>query len=117
MKLIKEVETNSSIKSMSIYKLDDEESKKYNAKFVLLGAVFSDEELQAAGIDNLLYDVKFNSDEGFFETEKEALLYANCVQLQIKLDRLIRSIIELNKFTKNMQYLHSYVKLRKCGDL
>ena len=35
MKLIKEVETNSSIKSMSIYKLDDEESKKYNAKFVM----------------------------------------------------------------------------------
>ena len=115
MKLIKEVETNSSIKSMSIYKLDDEESKKYNAKFVLLGAVFSDEELQAAGIDNLLYDVKFNSNEGFFETEKEALLYAYCVQMKIKIEYLTKTIAGLSKSARSST--PDFTKLRKDGDM
>ncbi len=102
MKLIKEVEINNTIKhQMSIYELINEEAKKYNSKYALLLTIFNDEELKEAGVDNTLHDVILKNNEGFFETEKEALLYAYCVQMKIKIEYLTKMMAGLSKSARS----------------
>ena len=116
MKLIKEVEINNTVKhQMAIYELINEEAKKYNAKYALLRTIFNDEELKEAEIDNTLRDVILKNNEGFFETEKEVLLYAYCVQMKIKIEYLTKTIAGLSKSARSKT--PDFTKLRKDGDV
>ena len=116
MKLVKEIERNGVINHpMAIYELINEEAKKYNAKYALLRTIFNDEELKEAEIDTTLRDVILKNNEGFFETEKEALLYAYCVQMKIKIEYLTKTIAGLSKSARSST--PDFTKLRKDDDM
>lgn len=116
MKLINEIKPNATFSlSMGIYKLNKNEIYKYGSKFVLLMAIFSDEEINDIGTDNILQNVNNNNYEGFFDTEKEALLYAYCVQMKIKIEYLTKTIAGLSKSARSKT--PDFTKLRKDGDV
>ena len=115
MKLINEIKPNATFSlNMGIYELNKNEIYKYGSKFVLLMAIFSDEDIRLIGVDNILQNVGDNNYEGFFDTEKEALLYAYCVQMKIQINSLAKTIAGLSKSARSKT--PDFTKLRKDGD-
>lgn len=89
MKLIRKIEKNKLLDSnWGIYKLSDEQEKKFGGKFALSQGMFSDYALEEFGEDNLLSKLSDFSYEGFFETELEAFYQVKLVEMQNKIDRL-----------------------------
>lgn len=89
MELIRKIETNRLLTSnWGIYKLSDEQEKKFGGKFALSQGLFSDYALEEVGEDNLLSELTDFNYEGFFETESEAFHQVKLAEMQNKTDRL-----------------------------
>lgn len=72
----------SSAQTMGIYALTPAQANKYagGRRFFLSSNVLSDYWLEHHGDDEILSDIKKYMYEGFFETYKEALMYAELVK-------------------------------------
>jgi hypothetical protein len=98
MELVQEIKKNNLLTSnWGIYKLNEEEVKKYGGKFALSQGVFSDFALKEMGADKLLSELKAYNYEGFFETQKEAYMQVKLVEMKCKVDRLEHAIKDLTK--------------------
>lgn len=96
MKLIQEIKKNDLLSSnWGIYKLNEEEKKKYGNNFILSQGVFSDWAIKEFGVDKLLQKLNKYKYEGFFETQKEAYMQVKLVEMKCKIDRMEYAVKEV----------------------
>lgn len=89
MELIRKIEKNKLLLSnWGIYKLSEEQTRKFGGRFALSQGIFSDYALEEYGEDKLLSKLSDFNYEGFFETELEAFYQIKLVEMQNKIDRL-----------------------------
>lgn len=96
MKLVRKLEEKSlSSSKWFIYKLSQDEQRKYGGKFALSQGGFSEYAIKSIGTDKLLSELRDFCYEGFFETEKEAYFQVMLVFMQEKIEILERGISDL----------------------
>lgn len=89
MELIRKIEKNRLLASnWGIYKLSDEQVKKFGGRFALSQGIFNDYALKEYGEDKLLSRLSDLNYEGFFQTELEAFYQVKLIEMQNKIDRL-----------------------------
>lgn len=104
MELVQKIEENNLLSSnWGIYKLNEEETKKYGGKFALSQAIFSDYAIEHMGIDELLSGLKDYRYEGFFETQKEAYMQVKLVEMTCKIERMEYALKDFIKATEKLE--------------
>lgn len=104
MELVQEIEKNNLLSSnWGIYKLSEEESKKYGGKFALSQGVFSDYAIENMRVDELLSGLREHAYEGFFETQKEAFMQVKLVEMTCKINRMEYALEDLINATKDLE--------------
>lgn len=89
MELVRKIEKNKLLVSnWGIYKLSDEQEKKFGGKFALSQGIFCDYALEEFGEDDLLSKLSDFNYEGVFQTELEAFYQVKLVEMQNKIDKL-----------------------------
>lgn len=104
MELVQKIEKNNLLASdWGIYKLNEEEIKKYGGKFALSQGIFSDYAIERMGIDELLSDLKDYRYEGFFETQKEVYMQVKLVEMTCKIERMEYALKNFVNATKDLE--------------
>lgn len=104
MELVQEIEKNNLlIAEWGIYKLNEEESKKYGGNFALSQGIFSDFAIKNMGVDELLSGLKNSRYEGFFETQKEAYMQVKLVEMTCKIERMEKALKDFVNATKDLE--------------
>lgn len=89
MELIRKIEKNKLLFSdWGIYKLSEEQAKKFGGRFALSQGIFNDYVLKEFDEDNLLSKLSNFEYEGIFQTELEAFYQVKLVEMQNKIDKL-----------------------------
>lgn len=99
MELVQEIKKNKLLSSnWGIYKLNKEEKAKYGNNYALSQGVFSDYAIKEYSADELLSGLRDHNYEGFFETQKEAVMQVKLVEMKSKIERMefaMRDLLEL----------------------
>ena len=104
MELVQKIEKNNLLASdQGIYKLTEEEAKKYGGNFALSQGIFSDFGIKTYGTDELLSNLKDYNYEGFFETQKEAYMQVKLVEMTCKIERMEYALKDLINATKDLE--------------
>ena len=104
MELVQKIEKNNLLVSdWGIYKLNEEETKKYGGKFALSQGIFSDYAIEHMGIDELLSGLKDYRYEGFFETRREAYMQVKLVEMTCKIRRMESALKDRVKVTEDLE--------------
>ena len=104
MDLVQKIEKNNLLSSdWGIYKLNDEEAKKYGGKFALSQGVFTGIAIDRMGVDELLSDLRASAYEGFFETQKEAYMQVKLVEMTCKIERMEYALKDFINATKDLE--------------
>ena len=103
MELVQKIEKNNLLASdWGIYKLNEEEIKKYGGNFALSQGIFSDYAIEHMGIDELLSGLKDYRYEGFFETQREAYMQVKLVEMTCKIERMEYALKDFVNATKDL---------------
>ena len=97
MKLVREIRDRENKAKWGIYKLSDEQAKKFGNNFAVSQGVFSDYCIEQYGEDWLLERLDENLYEGFFETHREAELHVELAETNIKLNNMKMKIKDIIK--------------------
>lgn len=96
MELVRKIDKNKFLSiDYGIYKLSEDQQKKFGNKYAVTQGVYSRQVIENINEDELLSDLKSYCYEGFFETEREAILHIKLIEMNCKVARLVKGIADI----------------------
>lgn len=92
----------------AIYELNEELANKFNGKFILSQAEFSNHWLENHSIEETISELKPFNYEGIFQTRLEAYYQANLVEMEHRYNILKRRIEEIQNITNRQPEINWY---------